>query len=250
MTTSTGYSSAAGERYALIRELLGKDFPAPARVVEFGAAPGEQAIRLAHAGYHVTAIDIGVVSDAWEGAAEGTMVQRFEEAGVQLVLWNLEELPYPLADASFDAVVMTEVFEHLREYPATSLSEARRVLQPGGCLYFTTPNAAYLRNRLQLLLGRNTATPLGDWIGGVPHARHAREYTFAEILELLRRSDFELTLVTSRHLHVGSGRSSRTARLGKRLLDRVAQMRPSLGPAIVIVARRPAAAIPAPLNPH
>jgi len=194
---------------------------------------------LAEAGYRVPAVDIGIASDAWEGAPEGTMAERFLEAGVELVVWDLEQTPYPLPDDTFDAVLLTEVFEHLREYPITSLHEARRVLRPGGCLYLTTPNAAYVRNRVQLLLGRSTATRLVDWIGGIPLARHAREYTFGEMRKLLQLADLEPVMVTSRHLHIGSGQQSTLARVGKLLLDRVARIRPTLGPAIVIVARRP-----------
>src|SRR5436190_6553231 len=127
--------------------------PPPARVVELGAAPGEQSVGLARAGYEVTAVDLGIASDAWEGAAEGTMERKFAAEGISFVEWNLEEAPYPLPDATFDAVVMTEVFEHLRDYPARSLTEVHRILRPGGHLYFTTPNAAYIGNRVRLARG-------------------------------------------------------------------------------------------------
>ncbi|MBA2517593.1 MAG: class I SAM-dependent methyltransferase [Solirubrobacterales bacterium] len=235
------YSAAAAERYELVATLLADRAPVGASVIELGAAPGEQSIALAKAGYQVTAVDIGEFSDEWEEAPEGTMVQRFGEAGVDLILWNLEQTPYPLPDGSFDAVVMTEVFEHMRDYPVRSLEEAHRILKPGGYLFFTTPNAAYVRNRLQLLMGKNTASSLPDWIGGVPFARHAREYTFSEAEELMRYAGFEIDLVTGRHLHINSGRDSKIAALGKRLVDRAAQVRPSIGPAIVMVARRPVA---------
>src|SRR5947208_956014 len=81
-------------------------------------------------------------------------------ARMDFVQWNLEETPYPLPDASFDAVVMTEVFEHLRDYPVRSLVETRRILRPGGRLYFTTPNAAYVAKRFKFLFGENPATAL------------------------------------------------------------------------------------------
>lgn len=235
------YSTAAAERYAVIRDLMRANTTPGARVVELGAAPGEQSIGLAVTGYDVTAVDIGLASDDWEGTPEGTMAARFQQHGVELVQWNLEETPYPLPDSAFDAVVMTEVFEHLRDYPIRSLEESRRILRPGGCLYFTTPNAAYVGNRARLAVGRNVATPLEDWIGGVPHARHAREYTFAEIRELLERAGLQVVLMTGRHLHVASGRTSRAATAGKGLLDRIAAVRPTLGPAIIAVARRPVA---------
>ena len=238
MNGRSGYSEAANERYELILALMHDDVPPPARVVELGAAPGQQAVGLRRAGYEVTAVDIGEHSDAWEGAPDGTMTSLFEAEGVHFVVWNLEMTPYPLADEAFDAVVMTEVFEHLRDYPVTSLIEARRLLRPGGRLYLTTPNAAYIGNRLRLAAGRNTATNLRDWIGGVPFARHAREYTFSEMRELLGHAGLEPSLMLSRHLHVNSGRSSAIARLGKEVINRVAMVRPTLGPALIAVARK------------
>jgi SAM-dependent methyltransferase len=237
--SGTGYTEAARERYELVLGLMRRDLPPPGVVVEFGAAPGGQSIGLQRAGYKVTAVDLGEQSDAWDGAAEGTMAARFKAEGVDLVIWDLERTPYPLGDETFDAVVMTEVFEHLREYPVTSLEEARRVLRPGGYVYLTTPNAAYIGNRLRLAIGRNTATRLTDWIGGVPFARHAREYTFAEMRQLLVYAGLKPTLMMSRHLDVNSGRTSGFARLGKQAINQIAIVRPTLGPALIAVAQKP-----------
>ena len=44
------------------------------------------------------------------------------------------------ADRFFDVVSLIEVVEHVED-PRWFLTEARRVLRPGGCLYVTTPNA-------------------------------------------------------------------------------------------------------------
>ena len=44
----------------------------------------------------------------------------------------------PLPDASADAILLTEVLEHL-ERPADALAECRRLLRPGGHLIATTP---------------------------------------------------------------------------------------------------------------
>lgn len=44
----------------------------------------------------------------------------------------------PVDDASFDAVLLMQVLEHLRE-PGAVLRELRRVLRPGGALYLTAP---------------------------------------------------------------------------------------------------------------
>ena len=46
----------------------------------------------------------------------------------------------PFADACFDVVVAAWVLEHLDD-PARVFAEIRRVLKPGGCFIFLTPNA-------------------------------------------------------------------------------------------------------------
>jgi len=228
----------AQERYAFVEGLLRRDFAPPARVVELGSAPGDQIAQLARRGYDATSVDIGEAADEWGNGEEGRMDRLLAEAGVDNVRWNLEEAPYPLADASFDAVIMTEVYEHLREYPVRSLQETARILKPGGRLYFTTPNAAYLMNRLRLLRGENIVTPLPDWIAGVPYARHAREYTFGEIDELMAYAGLRVHERHSRHFHLASGNSGAVAAVAKSALHRVAAWRPTLGPAIIVVAGR------------
>jgi SAM-dependent methyltransferase len=231
-------SVEAQARYAFVEELVRADWDPPARVVELGAAPGDQIARFASLGYQALAVDIDEAPDAWGSGEIGRMQRLFNEAGVTYIAWNLESVPYPMRDASADAIVMTEVFEHLRDYPIRSLMEAGRILAPGGRLYFTTPNQTYLVNRLRLLAGRNIATPLEDWIGGLIHARHAREYTFGEIDELMRRAGLRVVTRCSRHFNVDSGRTGRLAGAGKRALSRLAERRPTLGPQIIVVAER------------
>lgn len=239
--TATGgnLSVEAQTRYGFVRGLLAQDFPPPASVVELGSAPGDQIADLARAGYTATSVDIGIAADAWGSGEEGRMSALLARAGVEDVTWNLEELPYPLPSASFDAVIMTEVYEHLRDYPVRSLQEVARILRPGGRLYFTTPNSAYLVNRLRAARGRSTASSLADWIGGLPHARHAREYTFGEVHELMSYVGLEVVYSTSRHFHLESGRRGLAQKAVKRALARLAVARPTLGPSIVVVAQRP-----------
>jgi SAM-dependent methyltransferase len=237
--TATGnLSLEAQARYAFVESLLRRDFQPPARVLELGAAPGDQIAKLAREGFRATAVDIDVDSDMWGAGEVGRMRRLFEAEGVEYVPWNLEETPYPLPDNRFDAVVMTEVFEHLRDYPIRSLIEVRRLLRARGRLYFTTPNQAYLMNRLRLLRGHNVATPLGDWIDGQVFARHAREYTFPEVAELMRRADLVTVERHSRHFHIASGKAGVTARFSKRWLSAIAAARPTLGPQIIVVAEK------------
>ena len=236
MTSATGdLSIEAQTRYAFIRTLIQRDFAPPAQVIELGAAPGDQIAALARLGYEATAVDIGIASDAWASATAGRMAALLDDAGVSYVEWNLEETPYPLAESDYDAVVMTEVFEHLRDYPVRSLLECKRILRPAGRLYLTTPNVAYLRNRVVALRGGAVASPLHDWIGGLPHARHAREYTFDEMRTMLEHAGFTPLEMTSRHFFKAQGRP--VARAAKSAVDALSRLRPTFGPSIVVVAK-------------
>src|SRR5215210_3508461 len=114
-------SVEARARYAYVEALLRADLHPPASVVELGSAPGDQIARLAKLGYRATSVDIGESSDSWGPGEEGRMRRLLADAGVENVIWDLEVTPYPLGSDAFDAVVMTEVFEHLRDYPITSL---------------------------------------------------------------------------------------------------------------------------------
>lgn len=231
-------SVEAQTRYAYVEKLLRADFAPPARVVELGAAPGDQIARFGQLGYQATSVDIGEASDEWGGGETGRLTRLLADNGVSDVRWNLEDVPYPLPSDGFDAVVFTEVFEHLRDYPLRSLQESHRILRPGGRLYLTTPNAAYIVNRLRFLRGAAPGSPLSDWMYGLPFARHAREYTFPEMDQLLRVAGFHTVRRESRHFHLDVGRTSLAPRILKRGLARLAQVRPTLGPQIVVVAEK------------
>lgn len=75
----------------------------------------------------------------------------------------------PFRDAAFDFVVSFEVIEHLPDYRAL-LSEARRVLKPGGIFLVSTPNRAYYAE---------TRARAG------PNPFHVREFDYAEFNQIL-----------------------------------------------------------------
>lgn len=59
---------------------------------------------------------------------------------ITLVRANIYDLPFP--DNTFDAVILSEVLEHIDDDVA-GLKEAMRVLKPGGVAAITVPNANY-----------------------------------------------------------------------------------------------------------
>jgi len=55
------------------------------------------------------------------------------------VVWDLNVLPWPWEDNSFDFVIARSVFEHLQHDLLTSMNEAWRILAPGGIIEVKLP---------------------------------------------------------------------------------------------------------------
>ena len=125
-------------------------------------------------------------------------LQKAAALGVEPVQASVEE-PLPFPDASFDAVVAGELFEHL-QFPDALASEIRRILRPGGVLVGSVPNAYRVQSRLLFLRGR---PPEDD-------PTHLRMFSPGAMRELL--SGFEQVELD----YVGG----RYRRLGPRLLAR------------------------------
>jgi SAM-dependent methyltransferase len=71
--------------------------------------------------------------------------------GITVVRADLNR-PLPFRSGGFDAVTSNQVIEHLHDTD-TFLSEAHRVLRPGGLLVVSTENLSSWHNILALLLG-------------------------------------------------------------------------------------------------
>ncbi|MGO9231702.1 MAG: glycosyltransferase [Bryobacteraceae bacterium] len=104
-----------------------------------------------------------------------------------------DRFPYP--DEHFATVLCCELIEHLFTDPMHLMSEANRILKPGGHLVLTTPNIAGLRGVGAILLGYHPGfyhAYLRPGETGEGDARHNREYTPREIHQLLENSGFEV----------------------------------------------------------
>ena len=76
----------------------------------------------------------------YEGAGDGKGLQtgKWDTSGVDLVC-DISAIPEP--DASFDAILCSEVLEHVPD-PTKALDEFARLLKPGGKLILTAPFAS------------------------------------------------------------------------------------------------------------
>ena len=183
-------------------ELLSKQCPPGATVADIGAWPGGLSGCLKRLGWKVIAVDKNTArSMSW--SQNGLLEQARNRAGYQDSLesfcaaedipvapCDIESEPLPFDSASLDAVIFTEVIEHLWHDPLFALGEINRVLKPRGTLILSTPNFTCLRHRLNFLRGRIDQViehPFVSFLKSkrLGHAGHVRLYALQELTGML-----------------------------------------------------------------
>jgi 2-polyprenyl-3-methyl-5-hydroxy-6-metoxy-1,4-benzoquinol methylase len=122
----TGLSQA---RFSIATMYLVDD--KPGKLLEVGCGSGAFLDRMRSRGWYVQGIEVD---------AKAAKVAR-ETFGVPVYVGSLEKASYP--NASFDAITMNHVIEHVHD-PIALLEECHRVLSPGGHLVVVTPNVRSL----------------------------------------------------------------------------------------------------------
>jgi len=92
---------------------------------------------------------------------------------------NLNNHLLPYRDSRFQTITHLEVVEHLLN-PLFALSEAARILKPGGVMYLTTPNDYSLIYKLEHLLSRK-------------YGPHFHQFSERDLRWLLGAAGFEIT---------------------------------------------------------
>ena len=163
------------------------------KILEIGSFLGLVSIVLSRLNFNVTATDIE------EFISCPTLRQKFNEFNVEWKSCNLRINRLPFNDDEYDVVIMCETLEHLNFNPLPVIGEINRILRRNGLLYLTLPNIARLDNRLRLLRGQSIHNKIDDFFeqldmtkGNMIVSLHWREYTTAEIKEMLERLGFTM----------------------------------------------------------
>jgi len=146
---------------ARYRVVLAAIDPDARRVLDIGCGDGTLTFQLAQRSAHVCGVDDSLLPLRLAREEFGRRQMSREPL---LSRADARRLPFP--DDSFDCVVLADVIEHI-DTPEVVVREAHRVLRHGGQILVTTPR-------------RQGTEPA--------HEYHCREYTGAELADLLRAS--------------------------------------------------------------
>lgn len=214
------YARTHRHRLVADRGLVARLIPPGARLLELGSVPLLTTAALTEDGYRVRGVDV----------APERFATAIDALGLDVARCDVEREPLPFADASFDAALMNELFEHLRIDPIGTLREVRRVLVPGGRLLLSTPNLRSLRGLKNLLLHNRAHAASGDVyaqyekLETLGHMGHVREYTTREVGDFLARIGFRVETLVFRGGH------------GRGLVGVAERLFPSLRPFFTAVA--------------
>ncbi len=83
----------------------------------------------------------GAILDIGCGAAKvpGAIGLDISPATAADIVHDLDQLPYPIEDSSFDQILLQDVIEHLRE-PILVFEELHRIARPGARVQLRTPH--------------------------------------------------------------------------------------------------------------
>lgn len=161
-----------------------------ALVLDAGSGFGRHAFELCRRGYRTVALDYAADEVASTQATFAAMADsgEVEEKDVVGVLRG-DATSLPFADATFDAVITSEVLEHIPDDTA-ALAELRRVLRRGGIFAATVP--AWLPEKINWMLSDEYHAPTA--VGG-----HVRIYSATELKAKMRAAG--LGLAGTHHAH-------------------------------------------------
>ena len=151
------------ERAEIFSKWLGKG----KKILELGCRDGSLT-KLFAEGNKITGVDI-----------DKNELELFEKnLGGKAVYLDLNS-EWPFGENEFDAVVASEVLEHLYK-PEETVKKVLLSLKPGGLFIGTVPNAFSLANRFRLFMAQPNKTALAD-------PTHVHQFSYKELKSIMEK---------------------------------------------------------------
>jgi len=151
------------ERAEIFSKWLGKG----KKILELGCRDGSLT-KLFAEGDKITGVDI-----------DKNALELFEKnLGGKAVYLDLNS-EWPFGENEFDAVVASEVLEHLYK-PEETVKKVLLSLKPGGLFIGTVPNAFSLANRFRLFMAQPNKTALAD-------PTHVHQFSYKELKSIMEK---------------------------------------------------------------
>jgi SAM-dependent methyltransferase len=192
------YVETHARRFCETLRLL-PQLPPGSRVLDVGAVPYYLTILLKKfAGFDVDPLSFFEFETAAQTIHQVENAENHERYEFDYKAINVERDVFPFADQTYDLVLCCELLEHLLINPSHMLFEIHRVLKPGGYLLLTTPNILRWGNVVSLVRGQN----INDvYHGNGVYGRHNREYSMAEVGQLLQANGFAIEHIGTRTVY-------------------------------------------------
>lgn len=151
-----------------------------ARIIELGCGAGgtgRLALERGKAGYY-----LGIEAFEPMAARARTVLSR-------VVVGDIERMELPSDVGLFDALILSEVLEHLAS-PEQALAKLARTLKPGAMVFASSPNISHWRNIINLIQGRFDYEK-----SGMMDYTHLKWFTPASFRRLFEDAGFDVTTV-------------------------------------------------------
>lgn len=195
-------------RYKKIYRYLSKK--TPGRLLEIGCANGSFLRLMKAKGWDVTGADI-----------TSALVKKCKANELNVVQHDAQQ-PFPFR-SKFDVIVAGEVIEHMVDADKF-LKNCRDALKPGGTVIITTPNLAFIVNRVRLLFGKRPLFAYSDF--------HYKMFLLDDLKEKVSKR-FKIKRVLGSHVLV----STRRGALFKPF-ETIADVAPSMSAHFIIIAEK------------
>lgn len=137
-------------------------------------------------------VDVTVTDFGYELGSTGDLTCELNSHQRQVPYYciDLETMPLPVSDETFDIVICCEVLEHMDVDPMFMLAEVNRVLKPGGTMLLTTPNITSTHALFKMLRGIEPYFFMQYHKDGNAY-RHNYEYSLGGLTSLLTAAGFD-----------------------------------------------------------